>query len=76
MAHTTAELRELFDLIDEDRSGSLDRGEIQNLAGRLGKHLTATQLDEAMAEMDTDGWIRRVRRLVDEHGQSAERGVC
>lgn len=55
MAHTTGELRELFNLIDEDGSGSLDRGEIENLAGRLGKHLTATQLDEAMAEMDTDG---------------------
>ena len=53
--HTTAELRELFDLIDEDRSGSLDRAEIQNLAGRLGKHLTVDQLDEAMAEMDEDG---------------------
>lgn len=55
MAHTTAELRELFDLIDEDNSGSLDRDEIQNLAGRLGKHLTIAQLDEAMDEMDEDG---------------------
>lgn len=55
MAHTTAELRELFDLIDADRSGFLDRDEIQNLAGRLGKHLTAAQLDEAMDEMDQDG---------------------
>ena len=40
MAHTTAELRELFDLIDADHSGALDREEIRNLAGRLGKHLT------------------------------------
>jgi Ca2+-binding EF-hand superfamily protein len=49
--HTAEELREVFDLLDKDGSGSLDREEIQDLAARLGKHLTSSQIDEAMLEM-------------------------
>ena len=53
--HTEEELREVFNLLDKDGSGSLDREEIVDLASRLGKHLTSDQLDEAMLEMDEDG---------------------
>ena len=54
-AMNAAQLRELFDDIDADGSGSLDRDEILQLAMRLGKRLSATELDGAMKEMDTDG---------------------
>jgi calmodulin len=51
----TQEARALFDEIDEDGSGALDRDEIRVLAKRLGKKLTNAKLDAAMAEMDADG---------------------
>jgi glutathione S-transferase len=46
--------RELFGKMDLNGDGLLDRAEISALATRLGKTLTAAQLDEAMAEMDAD----------------------
>jgi hypothetical protein len=50
------ELKELFELIDEDGSGLLDRAELAVLADFFGKiPLTEEQIDEAMAEMDEDG---------------------
>jgi Ca2+-binding EF-hand superfamily protein len=51
----TAEARQLFDEIDADRGGTLDRSEIKQLAKRLGKRLSEKQLHEAMMEMDADG---------------------
>lgn len=49
-------LRGLFDDIDEDGSGVLDRGEIAELARKLlGKPLTKREIDAAMEEMDGDG---------------------
>jgi len=52
---TTKEARALFEEIDEDDGGTLDRNEIRILAKRLGKKLTDAKLDEAMAQMDADG---------------------
>lgn len=51
----TKEARALFEEIDEDGSGTLDRDEIRILSRRLGKKLTSAKLDAAMAEMDEDG---------------------
>ena len=57
-----AELKEFFDGIDIDGSGSLSREEVKVLAEKLraeklgANHpMTAHELDEAMAEMDGDG---------------------
>ena len=47
--------RVLFEEIDEDGGGALDREEIRILAKRLGKKLSNDKLDAAMAEMDEDG---------------------
>ena len=42
----------LFNEMDADGSGSLDRGEIEHLCERLGKKMTSEQIDAAMVEMD------------------------
>eukprot|EP01052_Picozoa_sp_SAG31_P013694 SAG31_NODE_829_length_11709_cov_5.435917_9_plen_189_part_00 len=44
-------LRELFQEIDEDGGGSLDREEITHLAEKLGIDLTPTELDEAFVQV-------------------------
>lgn len=48
-------LRETFDAIDTDGSGTLDRDEINRAAMQMGRCLIGNDLDEAMSEMDVDG---------------------
>ena len=48
-------VQEMFEEVDEDRSGSLDKDEIYMLIRTLGLMMSARQLDLAMAEMDADG---------------------
>jgi hypothetical protein len=50
-----ARLIELFDELDSDGSGRLERDEIQILAGRMGRHMSDSELTEAMSNMDADG---------------------
>eukprot|EP01052_Picozoa_sp_SAG31_P042607 SAG31_NODE_6821_length_1878_cov_1.327150_2_plen_364_part_00 len=50
-----AQLLQLFDEIDTDGSGLLDREEVANLAESLGAPLSTSELDQAMLEMDEDG---------------------
>lgn len=45
----------LFDSIDEDGSGTLEREEIDMLAKEMDTPLTERELDVAMATMDADG---------------------
>ena len=45
----------MFNEIDADGSGGLDREEIGSLASRLGAPMSDEELDEAMATMDADG---------------------
>lgn len=45
----------IFDAVDEDGSGLLDREEMGLLLRQMGKNLTTEQLDDAMDEMDEDG---------------------
>ena len=45
----------LFDSIDEDGSGTLERDEIDKLAKEMDTPLTDRELDVAMATMDADG---------------------
>ena len=52
--------RELFQKIDVNGDGTLDRSEIAGLATRLGKSLTEKELTAAMAEMDVRAPITRV----------------
>lgn len=47
--------RALFDRIDVDASGTLDREEIAMLATKMGRGLKANELDAAMSAMDKDG---------------------
>ena len=48
-------LEDLFNEIDTDGSGALDRKEIEELSTKLGADLDDSELDAAMAEMDADG---------------------
>ena len=50
-----AEIRDLFNTIDEDGSGTLEDDEIAALAVELGCPMTDEDVAEAMSEMDTDG---------------------
>ena len=47
--------KQLFDQVDANGDGQLDAEEIASLATRLGKRLSQSELDKAMAEMDSDG---------------------
>jgi Ca2+-binding EF-hand superfamily protein len=46
--------RELFDQIDVDGSGLLDRTEVERLVKMLGVHMNGTEIDAAMQQMDSD----------------------
>jgi Ca2+-binding EF-hand superfamily protein len=53
---TDKDLREVFDLVDVDKGGTLDREEVGTLADFFAEAaMTEEQIDEAMAEMDEDG---------------------
>ena len=45
----------IFELMDEDGGGVLDRDEVRSLARAMGVKLTDGELRDAMAEMDEDG---------------------
>ena len=47
--------RRIFEGIDLDRSGELDRNEIRELGAQLGAEMTDEELQSAMDEMDADG---------------------
>lgn len=48
-------IRTLFNEIDDDGSGDLDRDEFAQLSKDMGADLTSAELDEAIREIDTDG---------------------
>ena len=49
------EVRELFDEIDEDGGGSLDKEELRELLEKLGMDVDDEKVDSVMLEMDADG---------------------
>ena len=49
-----AELKELFNELDLDNSGDLDRNEVYALLDSLGRKPSQIQLDEVMVQMDPD----------------------
>lgn len=51
----TKELRDCFESIDKDGSGTIERDEIAALAADMGRPMKEWELDEAMRVMDTDG---------------------
>jgi CRP-like cAMP-binding protein len=49
------ELRRVFESVDSDGSGALDREEIRGLSVSMGKPITDRELELVMRTMDTDG---------------------
>eukprot|EP00695_Tsukubamonas_globosa_P003449 TRINITY_DN641_c0_g1_i1.p1 TRINITY_DN641_c0_g1~~TRINITY_DN641_c0_g1_i1.p1 ORF type:complete len:140 (+),score=53.67 TRINITY_DN641_c0_g1_i1:54-422(+) len=50
-----AEFKEIFDLVDTDRGGSISKDELAKLMTTLGLKPTEEELDAMMAEVDADG---------------------
>ena len=48
------EIRQTFDLFDKDQSGSIDAEELGEVFRSLGQHYTEAELEEMIAEIDTD----------------------
>lgn len=49
------EFREIFDLVDEDKSGEISKDELKKLMITLGLKPTDEQIDTMMKEVDEDG---------------------
>ena len=47
--------KQMFDSVDDDKSGELDKEELKFLCQKMGRELNDEELDLAMAEMDDDG---------------------
>eukprot|EP01046_Picozoa_sp_COSAG06_P052999 COSAG06_NODE_9055_length_2001_cov_3.399579_2_plen_173_part_01 len=52
--YTHKDARAVFDEVDADGSGSLDRDEVGELCKTMGKALSQKGIDKAMADMDED----------------------
>lgn len=50
-----AQVRVLFDRLDEDHGGNIGRDELAGIAKKIGMNLSADDLDEVMKEVDKDG---------------------
>ncbi len=50
-----AELKEIFDLVDEDKSGQISKNELKKLMETLRLHPTEEELTAMMREVDADG---------------------
>jgi hypothetical protein len=50
-----ANIADMFDAIDEDDSGLLDRAEVEKMLAGLGRAMGAGEVDRAMGQMDADG---------------------
>ena len=53
----------IFEEMDEDGSGTLDRAEVKMLCKMLGMPLTDDEVDKAMVTMDEDGANRSIIRI-------------
>ena len=61
-----SQTRMIFEEMDEDGSGTLDRAEVKTLCKMMGMPLTDDEVDKAMMTMDEDGAscsIIRIRNL-------------
>ena len=61
MDEASAEIRKLFNEMDEDNSGFVDEEEVAALAKRLGAPLTKRELAEAMQEVKSkaNGFVQQ-----------------
>jgi|EP00672_Neobodo_designis_P025063 calmodulin len=50
-----AEFKEIFDLVDEDKSGEISKNELKKLMETLRLHPTEEELTAMMREVDADG---------------------
>ena len=48
------EVKKMFDLVDKDSSGYIDRKELQRLMKSLNKNFSNTEITEGFARVDTD----------------------
>ncbi len=48
-------IREIFELVDTDKGGSIASEELKSLAESVGLYLEKEQLADWMTQMDTDG---------------------
>ena len=48
-------VEEIFAKFDADKSGSLEKGELEELVAALGIAMTSVGMDKLLAELDTDG---------------------
>ena len=58
-----SQTRMMFEEMDEDDSGMLDRAEVKMLCKMLGMPLTDDEVDKAMVTMDEDGANRSIIRI-------------
>lgn len=49
------EIRQTFRLFDENNDGNIDEKELGNVFRSLGQHYTPAELNEMIAEIDSDG---------------------
>ena len=48
------EVKKMFDLVDKDSSGYIDRKELQTLMKSLNKNFSSAEITEGFARVDTD----------------------
>ena len=58
-----SQTRMIFEEMDEDGSGTLDRAEVKTLCKMMGMPLTDDEVDKAMMTMDEDGANRSIIRI-------------
>ncbi|EKX32167.1 hypothetical protein GUITHDRAFT_148805 [Guillardia theta CCMP2712] len=51
----SAKLREIYDVMDADKSGKIDRNEIQDAFRKMGKEISDETLDSFIEQTDVDG---------------------
>lgn len=49
------EFKEVFDLVDKDKGGSISAFEVKELMGLLGRHPSMAEVEAMVAEIDIDG---------------------
>ncbi|KAK3253138.1 hypothetical protein CYMTET_37595 [Cymbomonas tetramitiformis] len=49
------EFKEVFDLVDKDKGGTISASEVKELMGLLGMHPTQEEVEAMVAEIDIDG---------------------
>jgi len=79
--HIEGDVHDVFDKIDVDGNGELDRDELAELFKSIGAHLSEDELDKVFAQLDHDGdgvigkeefctWYEKSKQFVDKRVES------